>query len=106
MDAVKFLEEWGRLCGSCKDCDDCCADSVGCAYCDITKINPRIVEIVKQWSAAHPRKTRLQDFLEKYPGARFDGEGTPESCCEELGYCKSCKTSIAYTCAVCWNEPV
>ena len=104
MDAVKFLEEWKRMCCSCKDYDECSADSVVCRY--IAEVDSEIVEIVKQWSTAHPRKTRLQDFLEKFPDAKLDKDGIPDSCCESLGYCDSCKISMIYSCSDCWNEPV
>lgn len=44
------------------------------------------VKIVEKWSEEHPRKTLLQDFLEKYPNAKIESDGTPGFCPNALGY--------------------
>lgn len=63
------------------------------------------IDKIIQWSKDNPRKTRLQDFLEKYPNAKFSQEGIPEACAGTLGYCSSnCVGSLS--CSKCWNEPV
>lgn len=63
------------------------------------------IDKIIQWSKDNPRKTRLQDFLEKYPNAEFSQEGIPEACAGTLGYCSSnCVGSLS--CSKCWNEPV
>lgn len=63
------------------------------------------IDKIIQWSKDNPRKTRLQDFLEKYPNAEVDEYGIPSSCAGELGYCSSnCPGSLL--CSKCWNEPV
>lgn len=110
MHAVKFLEEWKRMCVNEERCADCNAFSV-CpypkAYFPYMQIDPASVfPIVEQWSAAHPRKTRLQDFLEKYPDAEIDpDENTPfGTCAARLGYLRidDCQND----CAKCWNTPL
>lgn len=66
------------------------------------------VKLVEQWSKEHPRKTRLQDFLEKYPNAllTLDGMKFPKVCAQNLGYCESCHGGESVGCYQCWNEPV
>ena len=77
MDEVKFIEERNRMCN---------AHSPGCEGCRIDEAKPVIsecvswafvnpekaVQIVEEWSAAHPRKTRQSVFLEQWPEANVD----------------------------------
>ena len=72
MDAVKFIEERNRMCrSSSPDCEGCRIDEVKpvVSECVLWVFdNPkRAVEIVEEWSAAHPRKTRQSVFLEMFP---------------------------------------
>ena len=77
MDAVKFIEERNRMCKSFGDrCTGCPAsDACGCCAVDqavdqaSTLDATAQVAIVEKWSAAHPRKTRQDVFLEQYPEA-------------------------------------
>lgn len=63
------------------------------------------IDKIIQWSKNHPRKTRLQDFKEKYPLAKVkDKNGKYNFCCADLGYCQ-CKY-FGDVCDQCWNEPV
>lgn len=57
MDAVKFIEERNRMCGTMSE-----MWGVDAA---------QIVKNTEEWSAAHPRKTRQSEFLKHYPGARI-----------------------------------
>lgn len=57
------------------------------------------VSQVEKWSKEHPVKTRLMDFMEKYPNAKIECDGTPLVCCADLGYINSCQ----YDCCECWN---
>ena len=65
MDAVKFIEERNRMCGTMSE-----VWGVDAA---------KIVKNTEEWSAAHPRKTRLSVFLEQWPDAltRY-GDGLPQ----------------------------
>lgn len=110
MDAVEFLNEWKRMCKSFDVCEDC----VGEKYCynpketthDCSNNWRKLVPIVDAWSKEHPKKTRLQDFLGKYPNAPLKiGTRIPKACALELGYCDSCK-HVNSSCVTCWNEPV
>ena len=102
MDALMFFRELNRMCRFYKDC-------YGCPFYDeehcptiIGEKAEEIVQYVESWSKAHPKKTRLQDFLEKYPNAPLEADGTPIACCETLGYCKDC--CLRPNCVKCWNE--
>lgn len=79
MDAVKFIEERNRMCKSFDNyCYDCPAWYGSCKLETGTYLKceaDKQVEIVKEWSAAHPRKTRQSVFLEQYPNAESDHQG-------------------------------
>ena len=61
MDAVKFVEERNRMCGTMSE-----MWGVDAA---------QIVKNTEEWSAAHPCKTRQSVFLEQYPQADIDNTG-------------------------------
>lgn len=61
MDAVKFIEERNRMCGTTSE-----VWGVDAA---------QIVKNTEAWSALHPRKTRQSVFLEQYPEAEIDERG-------------------------------
>lgn len=103
MDDFMIMVESERMCecfkknGGCKFCP--------ALYCCPFKINidrEKANSIVEQWNKEHPLKTRMQDFLEKYPNSLKEYDGSPTSCCKELGYCDSCYCD----CLKCWNEPI
>ena len=56
MDAVRFIEERNRMCGTMSE-----MWGVDAA---------QIVKNTEEWSAAHPRKTRQSEFLKLFPYAR------------------------------------
>lgn len=66
MDAVKFIEERNRMCGTMSE-----VWGVDAA---------QIVKNTEEWSAAHPRKTRQSVFLEQYPEAQIGVNGILEVC--------------------------
>lgn len=110
MDALKFLEEFDRMCIYYKDkiCRGCPRE--GSPNCIIAAMGKeeraKLIRDVEQWGKEHPKRTRLQDFLEKYPDALLCEDGTPESCCKSLGYCKTCKRDKNGGCTNCWDTPV
>ena len=110
MDALKFLEEFDRMCNLyiknyCKGCPR--AES---PYCGVDGMNKeeraKLISDIEKWSRENPIKTRKQDFLDKYPYALLDSENVPKACCLELGYCKSCDYVAGTGCNKCWDEPV
>lgn len=94
MDAVKFIEERNRMCGTMSE-----VWGVDAA---------QIVKNTEEWAAAHPRKTRQDVFLEQWPEARIDkntdvlticpAELTKE-CRDDRGACG------AYSIETCVCEP-
>lgn len=79
MDAVKFIEERNRMCKSFDDrCTGCPAND--CIYrCKFGVVTgdeaAEQIKLLEEWSAAHPRKTRQDVFLEQYPEAEIDERG-------------------------------
>ena len=66
MDAVKFIEERNRMCGTMSE-----VWGVDAA---------QIVKNTEEWAAAHPRKTRQSVFLEQWPNARPADDGVLTFC--------------------------
>lgn len=119
MDAIKFLKEKNRMTKKCSiHCADCplCSEknTTGLACGDLQRANLEItVAIVEKWSREHPRKTILQDFLEKYPKAELRYNKFPEICPYSLGYAtnKECfldtdEQFVSEECEECWNRPL
>lgn len=108
MDAVTFIKERNRMCAYYPDeCVGCPAkrEDVMC-YGDPSDYQfVNIVGIVEQWSKEHPRKTILQDFLEKYPNAELNDDGVPKPCPYWLGY-KDMPFCNRIRCVECWNRPL
>ncbi len=80
MDAVKFIEERNRMCKAhLPDCEGCRVDEAkpGISECFhwILENPEKAIQFVEEWSAAHPRKTRQDVFLEQWPEARTYGDG-------------------------------
>ena len=109
MDAVKFIEERSRMCKSFNKC------SYGCpAWCGSCKLETgtyleceaeKQVEIVEEWSAAHPRKTRQSVLLEQWPDTQLDKEGSviicPKQLCKGEEFTKlitACRGTNCYKC--------
>lgn len=125
MDAVEFLEELTRMCKmytkeepfeSCNPCEKTCPlyelefnsmnkdeSNTGIFYL-MKNESDTLVNIVERWSIEHPRKTRLDDFKEKYPNAQFQQNGYPYVNPCNLGYlhggCAECDYKS------CWDEPI
>lgn len=100
MDAVKFLEERKRMFKNGKSVPD--------LGVNVTYNSEKVVKLVEEWSAAHPRRTRQSVFLEQYPEAKLDGGDCLELCpCtisaahrDEYGRCAVVDTK----CFVCRRE--
>lgn len=77
MDALEFLKERNRLCGSYRGCVGCPFGAADCVVRDMTSEHTckRIVAAVEQWSKEHPRKTRQSVFLEQYPNVMLNTNG-------------------------------
>lgn len=115
MDAVKFIEERRRMCKSfCDGCTGCpafnaCDNNLCCAVGNESMMDATAqIAIVEEWSAAHPRKTRQDVFLEQYPEAVLDGFGVLRICpiyisADYRDNCNGCK-NIGKKCSDCRRE--
>lgn len=79
MDAVEFIKARERMCKSFDKCSfGCPAWDGSCKLETGTYLEceaDKQVEIVKEWSAAHPIKTRQSEFLKQWPNADFCDDG-------------------------------
>lgn len=84
MDAVKFVKEYLRMCTKVDECEDCPVCKTD--FCTVPakersqESAEEIVELVEEWSAAHPRKTRQSVFLKQWPEAAIDSYGVLNLC--------------------------
>ena len=116
MTALEYFREKARMTEGCKmACVDCLlfgyknGTGSGCNSFE-SKHPEKAIAIVQKWAQEHPRKTILQDFLEKYPKARVDEKGYPRDVCPaELGYLGEnfeCTEIFDTNCESCWNQPL
>lgn len=77
MDAVKYIEERERMCGTFRNCDGCPIWK----SCDPTAEDAKdVVAAVEKWSREHPVVTNGQKIVELMTGER---------CIERTPYCVS-----------------
>lgn len=93
----------------CFDCFDCPLSrihngcDIGCA--DIIKKYPdKANEIILNWCDEHPQKTYKEDFLEKFPEAEKDIDGSLNVCRLEVYGYKN--VNCPYDCVTCWNTEI
>lgn len=102
MDAVDFLKTVSRMCSMVNDCLDCPIEGLS-GICNPQKGREgELVNTVEKWAKEHPVKTRLSDFLEKYPNAPLNTDGIPELCAEKFGYKGICNDHEVF-CYKCWH---
>lgn len=116
MEFVKAMKIKERMCedniSACIDCPFTPENNgIGDSCDDFITLYPEKAEkILIKWAKEHPQKTILQDFLEKYPNAKLDEDGTPKGPCPyHLGYDDDddCIYEDTYTCCKkCWNRPL
>lgn len=84
MDALEFLRERKRMCKSFNKCSDGCPAWTGSCKLETGTVfeweADKQVEIVNEWAAAHPRKTRQSVFLKQWPEAEIDKCGSLMLC--------------------------
>lgn len=92
MDAVKFLEERKRMFKN--------GNPVPGLGIDINYNSEKVVKIVEEWSAAHPRKTRQSVFLEQWPNVAVSEDGVIKirPCNLDVNAKKEC---LGVTCDYC-----
>ena len=110
MDAVKFVKEYLRMCTKVDECEDCPVHKTD--FCTVPakersqESAEKIVELVEEWSAAHPRKTRQSVFLEQYPDAEIDSGGAIAICPTAFSsaYRDDTEKCVYVSCAKCRRE--
>lgn len=114
MDVIEYLKTEKRICGFYTEgCQECPLSSynngAGTGCSKFTKQEPeKCIEIMKKWTEEHPRKTIVQELLEKYPDVRINNRGIPpELCPSDLGYSEAEKCGTGNNiCVKCWNRPL
>lgn len=108
MDAIKFIEERNRMCESFgTGCIGCPAyDESHCVVSSESTLDAKEqVAIVEKWSAAHPRKTRQDVFLEQWPNAKVSIDGVLDFCPLMLDKRYTCQsTDVEMRCQSCCRE--
>lgn len=111
MDAVNFVKEYLRMCTKVDDCEDCPVYKTD--FCTVPakersqESAEEIVELVEEWSAAHPRKTRQSVFLGNYPCARIDSQSVLYACPADVygnNVCPKNKDDTPIICYDCRRE--
>lgn len=111
---ANYFAEKRRMTKRCK---------LGCSNCPLSRMNnnkgqsctafemlypEKAIAVVQKWSNARLQKTYLTEFLEKYPKALLNDDGTPQGICPyQLGLKDSiadCK--IGDDCVACWNQTI
>jgi hypothetical protein len=110
MDALKFLKEWKRMHDSVGGCLDCPLDKLDDIDCGMGAIYApeKAIEIVQEWSKAHPQRTRLTVLLEQYPALKNIDRPFDEFCAGTMyGFDCTHDSDMYYdSCEECWNKPV
>lgn len=96
MDAVKFLEERKRMFKN--------GNPVPGLDIDITYNTEKVVKIVEEWSAEHPRKTRQSVFLEQWPNCTINDDGVVGMCQRNVDKMYVCHLSRSTLCIDCRRE--
>lgn len=75
MGEWNFFEERYRMCKSFDKCSDGCPAFNG--FCTVKNefLTDKGIEIVKEWSVTHPRKTRQSALLELFRNVKLDDNG-------------------------------
>lgn len=105
---TKIMKIRKRMCNSFERCEDCpLYENPKQTNCYDFMIDgaDEAEQLFLKWDKEHPAKTRLTDFLEKYPNAKI-ANGYPFVCCRQLGYGKDEDCDENKNCKDCWNTPL
>lgn len=82
MDALEFLREHKRMCNHYEGCCDCPLEVSICPGISTVPDEDykKLITVVEHWSAAHPKKTRQDVFLEQWPEAVLTEDGVISIC--------------------------
>lgn len=107
VERTRMLNSLGRTYGKCAGvlCQNCPLDSQNSTCYNFEAEHPvEATEIVRKWAEENPRKTRKDVLLEKFPNAEFCSDGSPCSCCVELGMIPNIQCNLR--CIECWDTEV
>lgn len=83
MDAIEFIKERQRLCQTYVCCSKCPAGNCNdrCIFNTASGYGAaEQIRLLEEWSAAHPLRTRQNEFLKQYPEAALDENGVISIC--------------------------
>ena len=105
-DTLAFARERRRMCEFYSNrCKDCALFKYDCKLSGVDEEAGKLVlEYVQAWSDAHPHKTYLQDFVEKFPHYELSKKGIPRICRDMLY--TNMRNCSGIKCVDCWNEPM
>ena len=118
MDANKFMTEYQRMCASYTCCRDCplYTDNEQCIEipsCFTKEFTDKVIKIVEDWSTAHPRKTRLDVFLEQHAQEKLNANEVLDLCpiTSDVyeygsGHCKNTDRSCGFCRRDFWMQEV
>lgn len=106
MDAVDFLKAVNRMCSTVNDCSDCDIENLTGTCHPKKGREEELVSTVEKWAKQNPIKTRLSEFLKKYPNAPIERDGIPGFCATFLGYKEPPECALQDFCVQCWNIPI
>ena len=111
MEAIKFLEEWNRMCINTKSCGECGiwdeTNTISEDCLEILMERPEeAIEIVRKWSKENPKKTNREVFVSMFPDSPWTKSKSEiwETCdCRENNISS---THLYFPCVGCgwWNE--
>lgn len=110
---MNFFKEVKRMCKTeqCISCPFVLGSGCKISYFFLPTTAPTIdlptmISMVQKWSDEHPLKTYAQDFFEKFPNARKDSYGLPNTVCRKTIYGEERNRCDDTNCVECWNEPM
>lgn len=107
MEAVKFIEEWVRMCKTIKNCNECDIRRIksdGNCRLKIESNPEEAVAIVQKWSAEHTIKTRQSEFLNMFPNAPLRENGSIAICPLDVDRYAKCSEKQGARCPDCQKE--
>lgn len=96
---------------SCSDCplyneNNGTSEGLSCGCLEM-HYPEKAIEIVQQWSDAHPQRTYLSQFLEHYPNVQLYDTGIPKGVCPyHLGLMSKDNCRKDHNCVECCNQPI
>lgn len=105
---TKYLGRQNDYCDGYCDCRRCplTTTPLSCTALE-TKCPEKATALVLKWAEEHPRKTRKDVLLEKFPNAKMNERGIPYVCAIPLGItARCCFCEEGEDCAACWDMEV